>query len=202
MNRLTGWQRLFVVIAVIWALTIYVMNPISIKEVDISSLVQDSLIYGCKTGLETALKKADSTGNIVDAKALADSIRSFNPFNYYDLNVKNPCKENAVLNKYNKRELNSADTREYAPILVAGKRVYRMPDGALIDVDIYGFTEPEFTAAYEKIQPLISDAKRKALQGFWIDTAKIYFLPLLALYLLGWSVGWIRKGFRKSNENN
>jgi hypothetical protein len=197
MNRLNGWQRIFMVISVIWALTIYVMNPNSIKEVDISSLVQDSLIYGCKTGLETALKKADSTGNIVDAKALADSIRSFNPFNYYDLDVKNPCKENAVLNKYNKQELNSADTREYAPILVAGKRVYRMPDGALIDVDIYGFTESEFIAAYEKIQPLISDSNREALQSFWIDTAKLYFLPLLVMYFLGWSISWIRKGFNK-----
>ncbi|PHY06801.1 MAG: hypothetical protein CK528_06950 [Alcaligenaceae bacterium] len=54
MNRLNGWQRLVVVISVIWALTIYGTNPISIKEVNASSFVRDSLIYGCKTDLESA----------------------------------------------------------------------------------------------------------------------------------------------------
>jgi len=200
MNGLNGWQRIFVVIAVIWALTIYVTDPVSLKEVNASVFVQDNLIYGCKTDLETALKKADSTGNVMDAKALADSIRGFNYFNYFDKDVKNPCKENVVLDRYTQRAPNNTTGREYAPILVAGKRMYRMPDSVLIEVDIYGFTESEFIAAYEKVQPLVGDAKRKELQGFLVDTTKIYILPLLALYLLGWSVGWIRRGFRRSSS--
>lgn len=60
-----------------------------------------------------------------------------------------------------------------------------------------GFSKEEYDTAYRKSLPAIDAAKRKALQDYLIDTAKSYFLPLMALYFLGWSVGWIRRGFRQ-----
>ncbi len=50
--------------------------------------------------------------------------------------------------------------------------------------------------AYQKALPDIRAAERKANYDYFINLAQLYFAPLLVLYLLGWSVGWIRRGFK------
>ncbi len=78
--------------------------------------------------------------------------------------------------------------------------MFEMTDGTLLEDTGEGYSRKEYEAAYQQALPRINAAKRKVIQDYLIDTAKIYFLPLLALYLLGWSVGWIRRGFRKPSS--
>jgi hypothetical protein len=74
-----------------------------------------------------------------------------------------------------------------------------MPDGVVVSAHTDHKTA-EVEKAYEKAQPTINAARRDALQDYLIKAAKIFFLPLFAIYLLGWSVGWIRQGFRQSSS--
>ena len=141
MNRLNGWQRIFMVISVIWMLPVYLLGP-ERHEVYPFNYVGPILLENPKT---------DGQGRVPDwARERGETIKMF--------------------------------------------------DGVVLPNT--GFSKEEYETAYRKSLPAINAAKRKVIQDYFIDTAKIYFLPLLALYLLGWSVSWIRKGFRKPSENN
>ena len=138
MNRLNGWQRIFMVISVIWMLPVYLLGP-ERHEVYPFNYVSPILLENSKT---------DGQRRVPDWEGLP------------------------------------------VPII--------MFDGVVLTNT--GFSKEEYETAYRKSLPAINAAKRKVIQDYFIDTAKIYFMPLLALYLLGWSVGWIRRGFRRSSS--
>jgi hypothetical protein len=136
MNRLNGWQRIFVVISVIWMLPVYFFGP-ELHEVYPFNYVKPILLENSKT---------ERQGRVPDwARERGETITMF--------------------------------------------------DGVVLPNT--GFSKEVYETAYRKSLPAINAAKRKAVQDYLIDITKIYFLPLLALYFLGWSVGWIRRGFIK-----
>jgi hypothetical protein len=54
----------------------------------------------------------------------------------------------------------------------------------------------DYEIAYQKALPYIRAAARKAIYDYLTDLAQAYFVPLLSLYLLGWSIGWTRRGLK------
>ena len=80
-----------------------------------------------------------------------------------------------------------------------GQRSYRMFDGETLDL-ADGYTQEQVETAYAKALPSIRSAERKAKYDYWTNFAKGYFVPLSSLYLLGWSIGWIRRGFKNANK--
>jgi hypothetical protein len=75
-------------------------------------------------------------------------------------------------------------------------RTLVMPDGVLVTAHT-AYTNEDVAKAYKQAQPIIESAKHVALVDYLIGAAKIYLLPLVALYLFGWSVAWIRRGFEE-----
>ena len=144
MNRLNGWQRIFLVTALLYIPITY--NSVSIIE-------------------------PEEIGLIIK-KQLPDP-----PNRYGD------------------------DTKAGLGALISGvdNKEYRLSDGATITLD-KSYTQEEVESAYKKAMATKTLLKHEAFQVYLIRLAKSYFLPLIGLYLLGWSVGWIRRGFKKSSS--
>ena len=154
MKKLNGWQRIFVVIAVIWMLVVY--NSVA----------------------------------VVETKSASSSVTEFlpPPPDMFDENGKKLDESDPFFGK----------TLLYLRRL-QHQRSYVMRDGEMLDL-ADGYTQEQVEAAYAKALPSIRSAERKAKYDYWTNFAQGYFLPLLSLYLLGWSIGWIRRGFKNANK--
>jgi hypothetical protein len=153
MKKLSGWQRIFVVIAAIWMLVVY--NSVS----------------------------------VVETKSVSSSVIEFLP----------PPPDVFDENGKKLDEANPFDSTLIFLTRLQGQRSYRMFDGEALDL-ADGYTQEQVEAAYEKALPSIRSAERKAKYDYWTNFAQGYFVPLLSLYLLGWSIGWIRRGFKNANK--
>ena len=153
MKKLNGWQRIFIVISVIWMLVVY--NSVAVVETKSASLSVTEFLPPPPDMFDENGKKLDEA----------------DPFGKTLL--------------YFQRLLH--------------QRSYRMFDGETLDL-AEGYTQEQVEAAYAKALPSIRSAERKAKYDYWTNFAQGYFVPLLSLYLLGWSIGWIRRGFKKSDR--
>ena len=97
------------------------------------------------------------------------------------------------------KNIKTDDKEVFDPYAKFPYRTLVMPDGVSVTAHT-AYTNEEVAKAYKQAQPIIEPAKRVALADYLIGTAKIYFLPLLALYLFGWSVAWIRRGFEEETS--
>jgi hypothetical protein len=75
---------------------------------------------------------------------------------------------------------------------------YTTTDGLFLTFRGVAIPPETLEIAYQKAKPAIASARLKLLPEYFYE---VYFLPLLLLYLLGWSVDWIRRGFKKSSSS-
>jgi hypothetical protein len=79
-----------------------------------------------------------------------------------------------------------------------GVKKFMTPDGEILSFVYANQTQDEIAAAYQQVLPKIMAHKRQALIEFLTINGRNYFLPLLVLYLSGFAISWIRKGFQKN----
>ncbi len=180
MKNLNGWHRIFVVIAAIWMPLVYsvVKSPIAIEP---SPYVYRILALERKSQIEAAALKAREAGNADDVKTLTDAAKKLDPDAYLQGEPRKPW-----------------ERWQDDPIAGKGKLWHVMPDGARIEALSLESKKSDYEIAYQKALWDIRAAEHKAIYDYLTDLAQAYFVPLLCLYLLGWSIGWIRKGFKNS----
>jgi hypothetical protein len=182
MKKLNGWQRIFVVIAVIWIPIVYSVNNSTRVEPSlyVHRILAVEKALERKSKIEAAALKAHEAGNADDVKVLTDAAKKFDPDAFLRNESQNP--------KQNWQE---------DPLVMKGKLWFEMPDGRLIEARSSENKKSDYVVAYQKALPDIRAAERKARIDYLVNGAQLYFAPLVVLYLLGWSVGWIRRGFKK-----
>lgn len=75
-----------------------------------------------------------------------------------------------------------------------------MSDG--VTITLYTYTKDEVAAAYEKFKA--DPQNLNPNKGYFLKMAKeliylllMYLMPLISIYLLGWMIAWVIRGFRK-----
>jgi hypothetical protein len=174
MKKLNGWQRIFIVFAVIWI-------PIVFLTINKDMPVDPSLYVERVLAVERALeKKAQIESAVTKAQAAGDT------------NAVNVLLEAA-------RKIESdpyASAFDASLGFLRGKKIdYIVSDGTKLVLDSTS-NQKQAQAAYLKALPEIRSAKQKVIFDYWANVAMGYFLPLLVIYLFGWSIGWIRRGFK------
>ena len=254
--RLNGWQRLFVVVSVVWAVFVYQVNGLP-SQLDPSVFVHRKLVLDSAKQRAIALaeryadwmvKNADKRGtdefsSVADAYEQAKKAASLgqgsnhHPDKYDKLAEKyGGWREAPIIDpdtylestrtgqvgpwsKYQLdglyKELRQADAdgntakairlaleitelrAQLSQKASAMPQAYTMNDGVQINTNGYVYTRSEYLEAYQKALPEIKAAQTEMNFSHWSSVASMYFSPLVALYLLGWSVAWVRRGFRK-----
>lgn len=75
-----------------------------------------------------------------------------------------------------------------------------MRDGVQISAKDYVFPRSVYSETYEKALSEINAAQIEINPTHWVRVAQMYFVPLIMLYLFGWSTGWIRRGFHNPSS--
>ena len=181
-----GWQRIFIVIAVIWIPSVYLIahKPTSVEPSPyVHRILALDKALERKSQIEAAALKAREAGNADDVKILTDAAKMFDPDAYLRVEPRKPW-----------------ERWQDDPIDGKGKLWHDMPDGTRIEALSSENKKSNYEVAYQKALPDIRAAERKASYDYLIDLAQAYFVPLLSLFLLGWSIGWIRRGFKNANK--
>jgi len=193
--NLNGWQRLWIVYSILLFLGIVVVFSISVNS-DLSlyhgrinradnTRLQSTLISILEKG-KAESKKEKKTKDYNDYSTFIESIRKFkkdsawewDQENYMALWLRSKMKD-AKANGVSSESL----TDNYVTLLRSGKRGKNMDFGA-IDVAY----QLELKNAKKRFQESVSTAIWTSLL-FWI-------VPIAFSYGLGWSIAWIRRGFK------
>jgi hypothetical protein len=173
MKKSNGWQRIFVVFAVIWIpivfLTVHKDMPVD-PSLYVERVLAIERALEKKLQIESAAVKAQAAGDTNAVNVLRDAARKIESDPY------------------------AAAFDASLGFLQSKKIDYLVSDGSKIVLDS-SYSQLQVQAAYLKAVPEIRSAKQKATYDYWSSVAMAYFLPLLAIYLFGWSIGWIRRGF-------
>jgi hypothetical protein len=174
MKKLNGWQRIFVVFAVIWIpivfLTIHKDMPVD-PSLHVERVLAVERALEKKSQIESAAIKAQAAGDTNAVNVLREAARKIEIDPY------------------------AAAFDTSLGFLLSKKIDFLVSDGSKIVLDST-YNQNQVQAAYSKALPEISSAKQKVIFDYWANVAMGYFLPLLAIYLFGWSIGWIRRGFK------
>lgn len=91
----------------------------------------------------------------------------------------------------------SLKNRDFATFFLMEFDKFKMPDGEILTIEKGVATQEQVEQSYKK-------AVNKADSEYWsvqrlayIDGYKNYLIAMACLYLVGWLVAWIRKGFKK-----
>jgi hypothetical protein len=174
MKKLNGWQRIFIVIAVIWIpivfLTIHKDMPVD-PSLYVERVLAVERALEKKSQIESAVTNAQSAGDTKAVNVLQEAARKIESDPY-------------------------AASFDAALGFLRGKKIdFTLPDGSKIVLDST-YNQTQIQAAYSKVLPEIRSAQQKVIFDYWANVAMGYFLPLIVIYLFGWSIGWIRRGFK------
>jgi hypothetical protein len=181
-TRLNGWQRLWVLISILYLLLVVgitiIMWPTPettwhrdefIAQMPAELRAHVDAAYDSKWKWEEALKKQGNplTGDLEkDLSAAAPRPKPTPPPRRFTL-VSSPVS---------------------------------FPNGAVLEVHVAkeGDTEPDVrvAAAYWTV---VESATRAARWAMIRQTALVWFIPCLLLYALGWATAWVRRGFRRGD---
>ncbi len=150
LQKLNGWQRLFVFFAILWTI-----------------------------------------GFIADYRLDLPK--------YVDVNNKEDYRNyvSVQLEKYLPKKFQSP---KFDPDLYLNPPEAVMSDG--VTLSIYDFTKEEVEEAYKKFK--LDPANLNPNKGYFVALGKElvllllkYALPLVSIYLFGWMIGWVVRGFKK-----
>ena len=202
MGRLNGWHRIFVIFSIVWVIpTYYYWRPLAKtytysfvaqqleendkKLVDFSKLSPEQRIVANEISTAARKYKVDPDSALIFAFKV------------------NQFKEVPVLPFKNDEELPTlaqilwGRASQYSEIQ-NGVKNFTTPDGETLSFSYANQTQDEIAVAYQQVLPKIKNHKRQALIEFLMINGRNYFLPLLVLYLSGFAISWIRKGFQKN----
>lgn len=196
---MNGWQRLFVVIAVVWSLGVGLWTwrtwPLEIKR-----------YRPWETDFEAAA--------LTRGESLARFIRSQYPWAYNDLT------DDVLEAKFRARYSSKSSVVSYYTVLAAelgGAESFSAGDNTstvgapetVVDVSAVGkvaFPSSMDPSEIERRAKDLSQLAEQNEQKFGVTnrtnrstatkfTATLWLVPLVVIYGFGWAVGWIRRGF-------